>query len=227
MEQLILLLAVLAIFRYENETIASADCAGVAGGTAEIDHCGVCDTDKTNDCVPDCAGVLGGTAIIDCMVGCTNTQLYVELWGECYSIENTMELYRHSNGLAGEIPPEIGQLANLTTLSLSYNQFTGDIPAEIWTLTNLTTLSLSYNQFKGEIPVDIRQLTNLTYLYLDYNEFTGEIPPEICIQGVFSPYLTDNKLCPPYPSCIADYVGEQNTSECEYCEENPDAPDCN
>jgi len=36
------------------------DCAGVAGGTAELDNCNVCDTDKTNDCVPDCEGTWGG-----------------------------------------------------------------------------------------------------------------------------------------------------------------------
>ena len=36
------------------------DCAGVAGGTATEDNCGVCDSDLTNNCVPDCAGVWGG-----------------------------------------------------------------------------------------------------------------------------------------------------------------------
>ena len=27
--------------------------------------------------------------------------------------------------------------------------------------------------------------------------------------------LSDNQLCPPYPSCIEEYVGEQDTSNCE------------
>jgi len=26
--------------------------------------------------------------------------------------------------------------------------------------------------------------------------------------------LTGNQLCPPYPSCVEDYVGEQDTSDC-------------
>ena len=30
------------------------DCAGVLGGEAEIDECGVCDEDPANDCVEDC-----------------------------------------------------------------------------------------------------------------------------------------------------------------------------
>ena len=220
------LITTLQIFKFNDDTQAPLDCAGFPDGTAEMDNCGVCDTDKTNDCIQDCAGVWGGTASIDCMDGCTNTQLYVELWDECYSIEKTTELYLPRNWLTGEIPSEIGQLKNLTTLSLGYNNLTGEIPEEMWTLTNLTTLSLSYNQLTGEIPLEIGQLPNLTYLYLDYNNLTGAIPHEICIQEVFSPYLTDNKLCPPYPVCLEDYVGNQDTSECEYCEENPTDPMC-
>jgi len=42
------------------------DCADVPFGTAELDNCNVCDSDKTNDCVPDCAGVWDGTSVDDC-----------------------------------------------------------------------------------------------------------------------------------------------------------------
>ena len=45
----------------------------------------------------------------------------VELWGECYSIENTDSLNLLESGLTGEIPPEIGNLTNLTYLNLDYN----------------------------------------------------------------------------------------------------------
>jgi len=37
----------------------------------------------------------------------------VELWSECYSIENTTDLDLSYGGLTGEIPPEIGNLTNL------------------------------------------------------------------------------------------------------------------
>jgi len=46
----------------------------------------------------------------------------VELWEECYSIENTTDLILQHNGLTGSIPPEIGNLTNLHTLVLLYNQ---------------------------------------------------------------------------------------------------------
>ena len=39
---------------------------------------------------------------------------YVELWGECYSIENTTEILLPSSELSGEIPESIGELINLS-----------------------------------------------------------------------------------------------------------------
>ena len=119
----------------------------------------------------------------------------VTLWGEVYIVENTTELKLFYNGLTGSIPPEIGNLTNLTYLNLYDNQLTGEIPSEIG------------------------NLTNLSYLYLFSNQLTGEIPESICDLNVnwsnsdlFRIY--ENQLCPPYPSCIEDYVGEQDTSDC-------------
>ena len=63
-----LLLIALLIMGCSNST-EPEDCAGVAGGTAELDNCNVCDTYKTNDCVPDCAGVWGGSSVLS---GCDN-----------------------------------------------------------------------------------------------------------------------------------------------------------
>ena len=143
----------------------------------------------------------------------------VTLWGEVYIVENTTELKLFYNGLTGSIPPEIGNLTNLTYLSLSGNELTGSIPSEIGNLTNLTYLNLYDNQLTGEIPSEIGNLTNLSYLYLFSNQLTGEIPESICDLNVnwsnsdlFRIY--ENQLCPPYPSCIEDYVGEQDTSDC-------------
>ena len=47
----------------------------------------------------------------DCIYG-----VEVELWGECYNIEETTYLNLVSSGLTGEIPVEIGTLSNLTYL---------------------------------------------------------------------------------------------------------------
>ena len=42
-----------------------ADCSGECGGLAEIDNCGTCDADSSNDCVQDCAGTWGGDLVDD------------------------------------------------------------------------------------------------------------------------------------------------------------------
>ena len=60
-------------------------------------------------------------------------------------------------------------------------------------------------------------MRNLTGLYLNDNQFTGEIPESICDLTLDdnSTQLAYNKFCPPYPSCILDYVNDQDTTSCD------------
>ena len=116
----------------------------------------------------------------------------VTLWGKSYSIETTFILTLNNKGLSGPIPPEIGNLINLTSLDLHGNQLTGLIPSEIGNLTNLTSLSLRDNQL------------------------TGFIPNEICNQGDNSPELGNNQFCLPYPTCIGQNIGQQDHNNCLY-----------
>jgi len=127
--------------------------------------------------------------------GCEDEQGTITLWGKEYSIENTTELDLGSQGLTGSIPPEIGDLTNLRHLYLYNNQLTGSIPSEIGNLTNLTYLRLSSNQLTGEIPESICDL-NLNW------------------SSSSSFNITNNQLCPPYPTCVEDYVAEQDTTNC-------------
>lgn len=83
-----------------------------------------------------------------------------------------------SNNLVGPIPPELGQLNSLTSLRLSFNQLEGPIPQEFGQLTYLATLELHRNQLSGTIPVQLSELTNLKRLSLSQNRLTGLIPRE-------------------------------------------------
>ena len=77
----------------------------------------------------------------------------VTLWGEVYSVENTIELDLEDTGITGSIPSDIGYLKNLEWLDLSENELTGSIPSEIGNLTNLNVINIKtakvnmYNPF--------------------------------------------------------------------------------
>jgi len=85
------------------------------------------------------------------------------------------------NSLSGNIPPELGNLTNLTKLSLNTNSLSGSIPAELGNLTNLTILYLYSNSISGSIPAELGNLTNLTKLFLNNNSLSGSIPAERAI----------------------------------------------
>ena len=89
-------------------------------------------------------------------------------------------LYLGYNGLAGELPPELGDLANLRHLTLDQNwRLTGGIPSELGNLADLVGLSLSNIGLTGEIPAELGNLANLQRLKLSRNGLTGEIPSKL------------------------------------------------
>jgi Leucine-rich repeat (LRR) protein len=87
------------------------------------------------------------------------------------------------NNLTGVIPPQIGDLSGMDSLSLFYNQIGGGIPVELGNLTNLTSLNLGCNQLTGPIPSQLGYLGNLQFLNLQTNKLSGIIPVEISDMG--------------------------------------------
>ena len=95
------------------------------------------------------------------------------------------------NRLTGRIPPELGDLINLETLSLSMNQLSGSIPPELGKLANLRTLSLSRNRLTGTLPRELGSLIRLERLDLAVSYdltltpprplyvLSGPLPPEL------------------------------------------------
>ena len=58
------------------------------------------------------------------------------------------------NRLAGELPPELSNLAHLEALSLRDNQLTGEIPVQLGNLYYLSSLHLAGNQLTGCLPAN-------------------------------------------------------------------------
>jgi Leucine-rich repeat (LRR) protein len=91
-----------------------------------------------------------------------------------------------------ELPPEIGQLKNLTGLYLSRNQL-NSLPPEIGRLKSLKVLILFKNQL-SELPMEIGQLANLRDLNL-YDNNLSSLPAEIGqLTELAELDLSDNKL---------------------------------
>ena len=91
-------------------------------------------------------------------------------------------LHLESNELSGEIPPELGNLSNLKTLSLRDNQLSGAIPSELGNLANLQTLLLEYNRrlipclseelrvLRQVVHTDLTRMHDCTEIVLTANE---------------------------------------------------------
>jgi len=144
----------------------------------------------------------------------------VELWDECYNIEETENLDLSYSELTGQIPPEIGDLTNLTELYLDYNQLTGEIPESVGNLMNLTYFSLPSNELTS-LPESIVNLTNLTYLDLSNNQLST-LPesicnlPSDCVINLFNNHLCDEE----YYYCIDILnIDEQDCTPCQLGEE--------
>ena len=110
-----------------------------------------------------------------------------------------------ANYLAGEIPSELGALANLRTLNLSGNGLTGEIPSELGALANLEVLYLGQNGLTGEIPPELGALANLTHLLLFSSGLTGEIPSELgALANLEWLWLYSNGLTGVIPPAFSD-----------------------
>ena len=110
-----------------------------------------------------------------------------------------------SYGLSGEIPPELGNISALETLSLYDNELVGEIPAAFGNLESLEYLDLGSNRLTGEISVELARLDNLERLYLEDNRLTGEIPSALAdlgnLEGLF---LSGNDLSGCIPDGLRD-----------------------
>ena len=103
----------------------------------------------------------------------------VKIWNKEYSILSTKEIDLSSMKLSGEMPNELGLLANLEILMLQNNFLEGTFPKSFWNLKKLRLLNLSNNHLTGSISDQINELVSLEELWLSRNQFSGNLPYQI------------------------------------------------
>ena len=136
-----------------------------------------------------------------------------EIPPELGDLANLQELVLGDNDLTGEIPPELGNLTNLQRLYLSFNALTEEIPPELGDLANLQELVLGENDLTGEIPPELGNLANLQELFLGGNDLTGEIPPELGnLTNLQRLYLYSNALMGEIPPELGNLTNLQRLS---------------
>ena len=82
--------------------------------------------------------------------------------------------------LRGTIPSELGDLTQLTYLSLLKNHISGPIPPELGKLTNLIHLDFDENQLSGPFPPELGNLVNLEFVWVKDNAgLSGPLPVEM------------------------------------------------
>ena len=124
---------------------------------------------------------------------------------ELGDLANLEQLWLYGNGLTGEIPPKLGNLANLEQLWLYGNGLTGEIPPKLGNLANLEQLHLGSNDLMGEIPSELGDLASLENLDLRGNYLTGEVPSELGdLANLEWLSLQGNGLTGEIPSVLGD-----------------------
>ena len=137
-----------------------------------------------------------------------DNQLTGEIPTELGNLSNLTTLILNGNQLTKGIPTELGNLSNMKWLYLHRNQLTGEIPTELGNLSSLTRLSLSINQLTGEIPTALGDLSNLTHLLLDFNQLNGEIPAELGdLSNLQLLLLSSNRLTGEIPAELGNLTG--------------------
>lgn len=117
--------------------------------------------------------------------------------GELAMLRN---LYLFGNALSGPIPRELGNLADLRDLRLYDNNLSGPVPPQLGQLSNLRQLYLNDNALSGPIPAELGQLGQLRYLFLSNNDLTGPLPSELgALSSLLELLLHGNRLSGTIP----------------------------
>ena len=179
--------------------------AGAASGSAEISVAEISATDPDRIALFALYAATDGPNWKNAENWLTDAPLGTWEGVETDSRGRVVKLSLSGQGLAGPIPPELGDLTNLRELHLSWNGFTGSIPPELGDLTSLENLSIERNGLTGPIPPALGNLTSVRTLNLGQNHLTGPIPAGLGnLARLTELRLEGNGLTGPVPLALSN-----------------------
>ena len=94
------------------------------------------------------------------------------------------------NSLTGSIPPELGNLKNLSYLQLYSNNLSGQIPESIGELPLLEGLSIYENNLTSQLLQKLGSLmSKFNMLDTSQNRLNGSLPKDVCKKGNLQYFL--------------------------------------
>jgi len=139
-------------------------------------------------------------------------------------VDRVTQLKFGGKNLKGPIPPEIGFLSELTVIDFNNNnqQLTGTIPATMGNLVNLTQLTLSRTGLTGTIPVEFANLTKLTLLQMHTSNFIGPIPSGVFgkMPNLSSLEIKANNFTGPLPEDMLNHPKKASWNFDNICPQN-------
>uniref|UniRef100_A0ACD5WZK7 Uncharacterized protein n=1 Tax=Avena sativa TaxID=4498 RepID=A0ACD5WZK7_AVESA len=115
------------------------------------------------------------------------------------------------NSLYGSLPPALGNCTRLQQLYLQGNYISGYIPSEFGDLVELEILDLSSNTLRGSIPHSLDKLTKLSSFNVSMNFLTGAIPSDGSLANFNETSFIGNR----------DLCGKQINSVCKDALQSP------
>ncbi|KAH9698797.1 protein kinase domain-containing protein [Citrus sinensis] len=136
----------------------------------------------------------------------SSTSELMSLFSALVNCKSLKVIVLAENPVDGVLPSSIGNLyVSVEEIYMYKCNIHGRIPKEIGNLINLTKLSLGYNNLSGSLPITLGRLKKLQGLDLQNNKFEGPIPHEFChFSRLYKFYLNRNKLSGSIPSCLGD-----------------------
>lgn len=152
----------------------------------------------------------GETTVLD--LDLPGNQLAGSLPPQLGNLANLEFLALYNNQLMGSIPPELENAAALLYVYLGNNELSGSIPPELGNLPGLVELSLYDNRLSGSIPPALAQLASLEILFLDGNDLSGSIPPQLgSLANLRVLFLFRNRLSGAIPPEIGSLASLETT----------------